>query len=96
MGHPLDYFKGISSSYVFPTSGNTIEDYGDTYDDDANFADLILNIIQREVKDDAFTWKIASILAKKLNITDKLRDHKLTYEELETEMKNIRSDLHGE
>ena len=85
-GHPLDYFKGESHSYVFPTSYKKnqrtikyIEDYGDEYRDNATFAELLTRFVLFETKDKKYAWKIAKVLAKKLNV--KLRPHKLTTKE---------------
>lgn len=92
MGHPLEFFKGESKSYVFCSVGKKkpyMEDYGDKFRDNANFADLLLYIIERETEDEKWTWKIAKILAKKLRIEDKLRPHKLSYEEYEKEHEKI-------
>ena len=74
MGSPLIYFKGESEAYVFSSVGDFIEDYGDEFEDTSTFADLLLGILLRETKDEKWVDKISKILAKKLNIEDKLRD----------------------
>ena len=89
-GHPLKHFEGNSESYVFTSCGFTneqtgedhppyIEDYDDKYKDNATFAQLIINIAQRELDDEKFVWKLAGVLAKKLNI--KRRKKPLTIEQ---------------
>lgn len=79
-GYPLKYFKGKSKSYVFPSSYKKgkkwidyICDYNDKYEDNCSFIELLANIIQDEVKDEEYTFKIVKMLAKKLKVENRLR-----------------------
>lgn len=65
--YPLKYFKGESKSYVF-FDGYSIMDYGDKYDDDKSFIELIGRIVLRETNDKEYAEKIIKTLAKKMNI----------------------------
>jgi hypothetical protein len=99
MGHPLEYFKANSSLYVFVSADskkkdgtyNThVEDYGASYIDNCSLITLIGRIIERETDDKEYALKMVKILAKKLGVENKLRDHPLTTEEyLEEERKNL-------
>lgn len=78
-GHPLRYFKGESELYVFPDNDGFIEDYESEYNDNASFAELLLNISRRTFKVDnimdeeqeRYINKLADVLAKKLNLERK-------------------------
>ncbi len=67
-GHNLKDFKGESNLYVFYSSGDYVEDYDNDYSDNASFAQLIINIFRREIKDKDYIEKIKGILADKLSI----------------------------
>lgn len=85
-GTPLRYFKGRSEAYVFYSVGGFVEDYNDEFEDTLTFADLLLGMLLDETKDKKWVDKISKILAKKLNITDKLRKKPLhTLEAFEKE-----------
>ena len=93
-GGPLIYFEGESKLYVFPSASKKgkkmmgyIEDYDTEYNDNASFAELIVNIIFRETNDKEYAWKIAGVLADKLKI--KLREHPLTDKGWEKEWKKL-------
>ena len=95
-GGPLFYFEGESKLYVFPSASKKgkkmigyIEDYDTEYNDNASFAELIVNIVFRQTNDEKYAWKIAGVLAKKLNI--KRRKHPLTDREWEKEWKKLLS-----
>lgn len=72
-GHDLRDFEGESELYVFHYEdgfGNTwIEDYDATYEDNASFAQLLLNISRRVIDDKDYIEKLKTILSKKLNVT---------------------------
>lgn len=91
LGHPLEYFKGKSESYVYLRYDNKIYDYGDTYDDNASFAELLVHMVEWQTRDQEYAWKIAGVLAKKLNI--KRRPHKLTDKEYDNEQKKLIKEL---
>lgn len=94
-GWPLKYFKGETQNYVFPYSyknkkGETIievEDYGDQYEDNASFIELIGKIIIRETGDKEYGIKIMKILAKKLKVP--MRKKPLTTEQIFDEMEKL-------
>ncbi len=70
-GHPLIYFEGFSKAYVFHSCGESgaedfVEDYDNKYEDNATFAELLVNFILKETNDKKYAWKIAGILEKKL------------------------------
>jgi len=79
IGHPLQYFEGNSTEYVYPEDGGRTQDYGSDYDDNATLAELLVNFIHRATDDKAYAWKMAGILAEKLNV--KRRKHLLSTEE---------------
>lgn len=82
-GYPLKYFKnGASESYVYDSSStNAIEDYGDKYNDNRSFCELIGTFIRRATDDEKYTWKMVKILAKKLGVEDDLREKPLDSDE---------------
>lgn len=68
-------------------------DYSASYRDTASFADLLLRIILRETNDIEWTFKIAKVLAKKLKIENKLRDHTLTFDEWNKESNKLMQEF---
>jgi hypothetical protein len=78
-GQPLNFFRANSKSYVFLSSGfvggksypDFVEDYGDEYEDNPTFIDLLCNIIYDHTKDEDYCVKsrdyreLMGVLAKK-------------------------------
>jgi hypothetical protein len=98
---PLRFFKGVSSSYVFPSysapdeEGNYtefIEDYGDKYDNKVVLADLICRIVEKET-DTKFATKMANALARHLGCNNQLREHPITGDEWSKEVMKIKKDI---
>ena len=101
-GYPLRHFKGETKSYVFPTifkGKEYIEDYDDTYKDNASFIELIGRYVEEVTKDEKYARKIIEILAKKLRVEYKLRKKPLTFEQqtklMEKRMKKFRESKEG-
>ena len=66
-GHDLYDFEGESNLYVF-SDKDYIEDYDSDYNDNASFAQLIINIMRREIDDEAYIQKMIKVLSEKLNV----------------------------
>jgi hypothetical protein len=95
---PLDWFYGITKSYVIgtnkPNSEDTIiEDWGDIYEDNPSFIELIGTFIERECGDSDYSDKVVRTLSKKLECDHFLRPHKLSWEEFDVEHKNLHETL---
>jgi len=87
---PLDWFYGITKSYVIGTNkigsdDTKIEDWGDSYENNPSFIELIGTFIERESGDQEYADKIVRILSKKLECDSLLRPRKLSWEEWEAE-----------
>ena len=95
---PLDWFYGITKSYVIgankPNSEDImIEDWGDKYEDDISFVELIGTFIERECGDAEYADKVVRVLSKKLGCEHFLRTHKLSWREFEAERKVLHETL---
>lgn len=94
-GGPLTYFKGVSKLYVFPSimpnypkdKSTYVEDYDSKYNDNASLAELLVSLIERATGDKKYAWKMAGILAQKLNV--KRRKKPLSDREWDKEMRKI-------
>jgi hypothetical protein len=89
VGYPLRYFMGLTESYIWRTDDNIVEDYGDNYKNNPSFIELIGRYVKMATKDEKYFMKIMKILATKLDCSDKMRDHELTYEENKEEEKML-------
>ena len=67
-GHPLKYFEGTSNLYVFADVENYVEDYDTKYEDNASLAELLVRFVELATGDYDYAWKIAGVLAEKLNV----------------------------
>lgn len=65
--YPLRHFKGESKSYVYH-NGAFVEDYGDGYENNESFIELIGRFIERETGDEAYAMKIMKVLSEKLGV----------------------------
>jgi hypothetical protein len=95
---PLDWFYGITKSYVIGTNKPNskdirIEDWGDTYEDNMSFIELIGAFIERECGDSKYADKVVRILSKKLGCDHLLRPHKLSWKEFEKEQEALHATL---
>ena len=77
-GHELMDFEGESECYVY-SDGTEVVDYGETYEDNASLAQLIINMFRRTLRADGITdeeWidKIKEALSKKLYV--KVKDER--------------------
>jgi len=95
---PLDWFYGITKSYVIGTDKPNsedikIEDWGDKYEDDISFVELIGTFIERECGDSEYADKVVRVLSKKLGCDSLLRPRKLSWEEFDIEHKILHSTL---
>ena len=57
IGYPLQYFNGKSQSYVYGSVGDYVEDYGDDYEDNCSFIELIGSIVVQETEDLKYSKK---------------------------------------
>jgi hypothetical protein len=95
---PLDWFYGITKSYVIGTNKPNsedikIEDWGDKYEDDISFIELIGTFIERECGDSEYADKVVRILSKKLGYDHLLRPRKLSWKEFDAEHKILHETL---
>ncbi len=95
--YPLRWFRDFSRSYVYPTllEDNKIEviDYGDEYENNPSFIELLGRFVERVTGDEKYTVKVMRILAEKFGCAHKMRDHKLTSEENKIEEKLLHMAL---
>jgi hypothetical protein len=86
--YPLEHFYGITESYVYH-NGDGVEDYGDDYENNPSFIELIGRFIESGTGDEKYANKIVKVLAKKLGCEHLLREHPLTRKERAIEDKML-------